>query len=110
MVATDSLISGGALGRGSSTASRYDQIRQKRAFYPYLTIEFKNEETLTTARHQVAVASAMALYNRCHLKSALQMGRGKWSEKDMHQMRHYDITFTRLTRDLLCTVPKTFET
>jgi hypothetical protein len=99
VVATNSLISGGAVGRGSSTASRHDQIRQKRAFCPYLTIEFKDEETLATARHQVAVASAMALYNRCHLKSALQMSRGKWSEKDMNQMRHYDITFTGLTRD-----------
>ena len=36
---------------------------------PYLTIEFKDEETLATARHQVAVASAIAPYNRYRLKS-----------------------------------------
>ena len=91
---------------------KHVSIVQKRAFCPYLTIEFKkDEETLATACHQVAVASAMALYNRYRLKNcALQMSGGKWSEGDMNQMRHYGITFTGSTWDLWCTVPKTFET
>lgn len=59
---------------------------QKQAFCPYLTIDFKqDEETLATARHQVAVASAMALYNRYRLKSsALQMSGREWSEEDIN--------------------------
>ncbi|KAF2804512.1 uncharacterized protein BDZ99DRAFT_467519 [Mytilinidion resinicola] len=91
---------------------KHVSIVQKRAFCPYLTIEFKrDEETLATARHQVAVASAMALYNRYRLKDcALQMSGGNWLEQDMNQMRHYGITFTGSTWDLWCTVPKTFET
>jgi hypothetical protein len=35
---------------------------------------------------------------------------GKWSEKDMKQMRHYGITFTGSTRNLLRAAPKAFET
>lgn len=82
-------------------------LDRRELFCPYLTIEFKDEETLATAR-QVVVASAMAPYNRYRLKScALQMSGGGWSEKDMKQMRHYGITFTRSTRDLLRTVLKT---
>ncbi|KAH8696844.1 hypothetical protein GQ44DRAFT_779484 [Phaeosphaeriaceae sp. PMI808] len=89
---------------------KHVSVVQKRAFCPYLTIEFKKDEkTLATARHQVA--SAMALYNRYRLKScALQMSGGKWSEEHMNQMRHYGITFTGSTWDLWCTMPKTFET
>jgi hypothetical protein len=91
---------------------KHVSVVQKRAFCPYLTIEFKkDEETLATARHQVAVASAMALYNRYRLKNcALQMSGGQWSEEHKSQMRHYGITFTGSTWDLWCTVPKTFET
>ncbi|PVH91204.1 hypothetical protein DM02DRAFT_620653 [Periconia macrospinosa] len=91
---------------------KHVSVVQKRAFCPYLTIEFKkDEQTLATARHQVAVASAIALFNRYRLKScALQMSGRIWSEEDMSQMRHYGITFTGSSWDLWCTVPKTFET
>lgn len=43
--------------------------------YPYLAIKFrKDEETLVAAGHQVAVALAMALYNRYLLEGwALQI-------------------------------------
>jgi len=91
---------------------KHVSVVQKRAFCPYLTVEFKkDEETLATARHQVAVASAMALYNRYRLKScAIQMSGSEWSNEHKNQMRHYGITFTGSTWDLWCTVPKTFET
>ncbi|KAF2675942.1 hypothetical protein K458DRAFT_397425 [Lentithecium fluviatile CBS 122367] len=70
----------------------------------------EDEETLATARHQVPVTSAMALYYRYRLKScALQMSEGQWSEEHKSQMRHYGITFTESTSDLWCNVPKTFE-
>jgi hypothetical protein len=87
-------------------------VVQKRAICPYLTVEFKkDEETLDTAQHQIAVASAMALYNRYRLKScALQMSGKEWSEQDKDQMRHYGITFTGSTWKLWCTVPNTFPT
>lgn len=85
-------------------------VVQHRAFSPYLTIEFKRDEcSLATARYQVAVASAIALYNRYCLKArALQATRTEWSEKDKNQMRHYGITFTASSWNLWCTVPKTF--
>ncbi|KAI9773886.1 MAG: hypothetical protein M1840_006112 [Geoglossum simile] len=87
-------------------------VVQKRAICPYLAVEFKkDEETLATAQNQIAVASAMALYNRYRLKNcALQMSGEKWSEQDKDQMRHYGITFTGSTWKLWCTVPQTFQT
>ncbi|KAI9779962.1 MAG: hypothetical protein M1839_007118 [Geoglossum umbratile] len=87
-------------------------VVQKRAICPYLTVEFKkDEETLATAQHQIAVASAMALYNRYRLKNcALQMSGEKWSEQDKDQMRHYGVTFTGSTWKLWYTVPQTFQT
>ncbi|KAL6156915.1 hypothetical protein ACJQWK_06521 [Exserohilum turcicum] len=91
---------------------KHVSVVQMRAFCPYLTIEFKkDDETLATARHQVAVASAMELYNHYRLKNyALHMSGERWSEEDKSQMRHYGITFTGSTWDLWCTVPRTFET
>jgi hypothetical protein len=91
---------------------KHVSVVQKRAFCPYLTIEFKrDEDTLATARQQVAVASAMALYNRYRLKCcALQMTGEEWTEEDREHMRHYGITFTGSTWDLWCTVPTSFLT
>ncbi|KAF2842628.1 hypothetical protein M501DRAFT_925368 [Patellaria atrata CBS 101060] len=91
-------------------------VVQKRAFSPYLTIEFKKDEkTLEHARHQVAVHSAIALYNRYRLKScalhcALQMAGRPWSEDDKAHMRHYGITFTGSIWNLWYIAPNTFET
>ncbi|KAF2003780.1 hypothetical protein P154DRAFT_572960 [Amniculicola lignicola CBS 123094] len=98
-------------------------VRQKRAFCSYLTIEFKkaDDDTIITARHQVATASAIALYNRYLLKlnaiaavngdkNKLEQEKREWHDSDKHQMRHYGITFTGSTWDLWCTVPKTLET
>lgn len=94
------------------SVQKHVSVVQKRAFCPYLTTEFKKDEkVVATARHQVTVASAIALFNRYRLKScALQMSGRIWSEEDMSQMCHYDITFTGSTWDLWCTLPKTFET
>ncbi|KAI3322867.1 hypothetical protein HD806DRAFT_117386 [Xylariaceae sp. AK1471] len=85
-------------------------VVQQRAFCPYLTIEFKKDEgSLATARHQVTVASAIALYNRYRLKcAALRMSGDEWSEEHKNQMRHYGITFAASSWNLWCTVPKTF--
>jgi hypothetical protein len=47
----------------------YVSVRKKRILCPYLTIEFKKDDsTLRKARNQVAVASALALYKRWRLK------------------------------------------
>jgi len=83
---------------------------QRRAFCPYLTIEFKkDEETLATARYQVAVASAIALYNRYRLKNcALQMSGGSVGRRHEPDapLRHH-IHWIRLGQ--WCTVPKTLK-
>jgi len=92
-------------------------VRQKRALCSYLTIEFKKaDDTINTARHQVAAASAIALYNRYLLKvdaiAARNMDENKreWRDSDKQQMRHYGITFTGSVWNVWCTVPKTLET
>ncbi|KAI0406510.1 hypothetical protein F4802DRAFT_558067 [Xylaria palmicola] len=89
---------------------RHVLVLQKRAFCPYLTIEFKkDEDSLAVARHQVAVASAIALYNRYRLKrEALEMSGDEWSEQHRSQLRHYSITFAASSWILWCAVPKTF--
>ncbi|KAF2967837.1 hypothetical protein GQX73_g5724 [Xylaria multiplex] len=95
-----------------SKVRKHVSIIQQRAFCPYLTIEFKkDEENLDTARHQVAISSAISLYNRYLLKTAtLQACGTSWSEDDQSQMRHYGITLTGSNWNLWCTVPKTFVT
>ncbi|KAI1173399.1 hypothetical protein F4777DRAFT_557945 [Nemania sp. FL0916] len=93
-----------------SDVQEHTSVAQKRAFCPYLTIEFnRDENNLATARHQVAIASAMALYNRYRLKdTALRMNKNGWSDEHKNQMRHYGITFAASNWKLWCTVPKTF--
>ncbi|KAI0097282.1 hypothetical protein GGR51DRAFT_541265 [Nemania sp. FL0031] len=93
-----------------SQVQNHVSVVQQRAFCPYLTIEFKkDEENLDTARYQVAVSSAMSIYNRYLLKSStLQASGASWSEEDQSQMRHYGITFTGSNWNLWCTVPKSF--
>ncbi|KAI1133706.1 hypothetical protein F5Y10DRAFT_283971 [Nemania abortiva] len=82
----------------------HTSVVQQRAFGPYLTIEFKED------LNSLAVASAMALYNRYRLKhEALRMSsQGEWSEEDKNQMRHYGIKFVESYWTLWCTVPKAF--
>ncbi|KAI0398663.1 hypothetical protein F4802DRAFT_603803 [Xylaria palmicola] len=97
--------------RFRTAVRQHVSVIQKRAFCPYLTIEFKkDEENIDTACHQVAVASAIALYNRFRLKQvALEMSGDKWSEAHKSQVRHYSITLAGSGWNLWCTVPKTFD-
>ncbi|KAI3338746.1 hypothetical protein F4824DRAFT_74929 [Ustulina deusta] len=92
---------------------KYVSVVQKRAFSPYLTIEFKkNDEAATTAQNQVAVASAIALYNRWRLKRAALRVKNEdnnWSEEQKLQMQHYGITFVGSTWELWYTMPKTYD-
>ncbi|KAI1128915.1 hypothetical protein F5Y10DRAFT_291564 [Nemania abortiva] len=88
-------------------------VVQKRACCPYLTIGFqKYLETPETATNQVAIASAIALYNRWRLKhEALQkLGiAGDWPENHKNQLRHYSITFVEAAWELWYTTPKTYD-
>ncbi|KAI0104685.1 hypothetical protein GGR51DRAFT_521722 [Nemania sp. FL0031] len=88
-------------------------VVQNRAFCPYLTIEFqKYLEAHQTATNRVAVASAIALYNRWHLKhKALQrLGLAKiWHKDQSGQLRHYSIAFSGAEWELCCTIPKTYD-
>ncbi|KAI0811439.1 hypothetical protein GGR55DRAFT_101642 [Xylaria sp. FL0064] len=90
----------------------HTSVVQQRAFCPYLTVEFKkDEQNFNTACYQVAVASAISLYNRYRLKSLMleaSRDRDSWSEEDKSQMRHYGIKFTGSRWKLWCTKPKTF--
>ncbi|KAI1129500.1 hypothetical protein F5Y10DRAFT_238069 [Nemania abortiva] len=94
------------------SVEKYVSVVQDRAFSPYLTIEFKkSDEPVTTARNQVAVASAIALYNRWRLKrAALQiMDEDNWSEEQKLQLRHYGITFIGSKWELWFSSPKTYD-
>ncbi|KAI0095526.1 hypothetical protein GGR51DRAFT_544971 [Nemania sp. FL0031] len=86
-------------------------VVQRRAFCPYFTIEFKkDEENIATARNQVAVASAIALYNRyCLKKSTLETSGKSWDNEDQRQMRHYGLICAGVRWTLFCTVPKSFD-
>ncbi|XTI84840.1 hypothetical protein V2W45_1303966 [Cenococcum geophilum] len=70
-------------------------VHQDQITCPYFTIEFKkHNQSVDQATIQAATAAALALYNRFLLKSrALESTKGKWTESDMAQMRHYVLTF-----------------
>lgn len=61
---------------------------------PYLTVEFKqSSQTRSTALWQVAVAGAMALYNRYRLRNdALKVAVRDWQSDDLTPIRHYGFT------------------
>ncbi|KAF2650290.1 hypothetical protein K491DRAFT_683117 [Lophiostoma macrostomum CBS 122681] len=91
---------------------RHVSIARKRAICPYFTVEFKKDDETAceeTAKHQVAVHSSMALYNRYLLKAGALNGN-EWSETDRQQMKHWGLTLRRSSWELHCTVPKTFAT
>lgn len=92
---------------------KFVSVVQDRACCPYLTIEFKEYlETPQTATNQVAIASAIALYNRWHLKhKALQRLNiaGDWPKDHKDQLRHYSITFVGAAWELWYTIPKTYD-
>lgn len=93
---------------------KFVSVVQNRACCPYLTIEFKKYlETPQTATNQVAIASAIAVYNRWHLKhEALQKLNvaSDWPEDHKNQLRHYSITFIGPKWQLWYIVPKTYDT
>ncbi|KAI1739760.1 hypothetical protein F4680DRAFT_466261 [Xylaria scruposa] len=87
---------------------------EERAICPYLTIEFKkNSQPKKVAENQIAVASALALYNRYLLKcealaKTSRSGEISWSKEDEDALRHYCITFSASEWELWCTVPNSF--
>jgi len=73
---------------------RYVYIHNDRITCPYFTIEFKKDgSTIELAQNQVAVAAALALYNRALLKvQRLRLTGKKWTQKHTLSIRHYGIT------------------
>ncbi|KAI0203721.1 hypothetical protein F4808DRAFT_467103 [Astrocystis sublimbata] len=96
-----------------SYINNYVSVVRNRACCPYLTIEFKKyAEDPQTDINRLAAASAIALYNRWHLKHrALKVLdiTGDWSEEHKSHLRHYGITFAGRSWELWCTIPKTYE-
>ncbi|KAI0530164.1 hypothetical protein GGR58DRAFT_525214 [Xylaria digitata] len=88
-------------------------IVQNRAFAPYLTIKFGMDRLSETAvLNELAVTSAIALYNRWYLKRRARQSINKntnWSKKQQSQIRHYSILFLASKWELWYTVPKTYE-
>jgi hypothetical protein len=89
------------------TVGEYVSVRKDRILCPYLTIEFKKDDsTLRKARNQVAVASALALYNRWKLKKdRLDAAKKPWSERHEKVLKHYGITFTGRDFEFWCIEP-----
>lgn len=63
---------------------------------PYLTIEFKRDDSEEqVAWNQVAAAAALALYNRFQLRQEVLEALGQhWDMKQLQLLRHYGMTFT----------------
>ena len=82
-------------------------VRKDRILCPYLTIEFKKDDsTLRKARNQVAVASALALYNRWKLKKdRLDAVKKPWSERHEKVLKHYALTFAGRSYEFWCIEP-----
>jgi hypothetical protein len=89
------------------TIGEYVSVRKDRILCPYLTIEFKKDDTSSRkARNQVAVASALALYNRWKLKKdRLDAAKKPWSERHKKVLKHYGITFTGRSFEFWCIEP-----
>ncbi|KAI0548082.1 hypothetical protein F4679DRAFT_596981 [Xylaria curta] len=89
---------------------------EQRAICPYLTIEFKkNSQPKKVAENRIAIASALALYNRYLLKcealaKTSRSGEISWSKEDEDALRHYSISFSGSEWELWCTVPNSFST
>lgn len=67
----------------------------------------RDDSTNAAAIGQVAVASSLALYNRCQLKETrLRVWKQKWSNKDLEEIRHYGLTFMGYSYKFWCTTPK----
>ncbi len=82
-------------------------VPQKRMTCPYLTIEFKRDDTnMNKAVDQVATFGAVALYNRYLLraKSISDMGQG-WTHEQTCQLRHYALTATGSSYVFWCIRP-----
>ena len=89
------------------TVGEYVSVRKDRILCPYLTIEFKKDDsTLRKARNQVAVASALALYNRWKLKKdRLDAVKKPWSERHEKVLKHYGLIFTGGNYEFWCIEP-----
>lgn len=66
------------------------------AVCPYLTIEFKRDnESYEIAENQLAVATALVLYNRvclrCERLQACNVPESAWAQKDFDDIKHYSI-------------------
>ncbi|KAI0431208.1 hypothetical protein F5Y09DRAFT_202268 [Xylaria sp. FL1042] len=94
-----------------SNVSIIISVIQDQACSAYLTIEFKKQnEHPCKAEHQVAVASALALYNRwCLKRDTIKSNNRQWKENDKSQMRHYGIIAIGPVWELWCTTPSTFD-
>jgi len=62
---------------------------------PYFTIEFKKAgESNDRAKLKACAAASVALYNRYLLKcGAVVIGKQKWPDSDIEQVKHYIMTF-----------------
>jgi len=83
-------------------------VAYRRVAFPYFTIEFKRDDsTSSTAENQIAVAGAMALYNRYSLRSEhLRRTETKEHVSDIACLKHYSATFSRSCYSLWCMEPK----
>ena len=70
-------------------------VMKRRILSPYLTIEFKKDNSdEQSALNQVAAAASLALYNRFLLrKKAMVTLKRSWNKRHIDVIKHYGITF-----------------
>ncbi|KAL1615015.1 hypothetical protein SLS56_011964 [Neofusicoccum ribis] len=90
-----------------SKVREHVSVLQNRVVCPYLTLEFKkdSDKNMSRARHQVAIAACIALYNRWELKRSRI---AEWTDDHRSQLGHYCLTFMSSTWDVWHVTPKTF--
>lgn len=82
-----------------SQVQSHVHVIMRRMTSPYLTIEFKKDDTDDfVAENQVAAASALALYNRyCLRAEALRVSGRAWNPSRSNNLRHYCLTLKAAT-------------
>ncbi|KAB2568724.1 hypothetical protein DBV05_g12599 [Lasiodiplodia theobromae] len=92
-------------GEYSDNVQNFVHVGQNRFLCPYFSIEFKkNEKTESQAEFQVAVASAIAMYNRYKLKcDRIEHTASEWTSEHTGALRHYGLVMAGRSYKFFCT-------
>lgn len=90
-----------------SQISEWSFVQKRRITWPYLTIEFKKDDSAgDSTESQVAAAGSVALYNRfCLRQQRLKMAGNFWTQKLTKELKHYGLTMEGIYFTIWCIKP-----